>query len=94
MAHVCRGGVLLNAWMACNIHVLVAGTQVPDRTWLTLKSWLPRLVAKVKVLEHSKMNAEISEYIYQLAWRRSLPPVETTGALLCNLYRIVRRNGV
>ena len=49
----------------------VAGTQVLDRTWLTLNSWLPRLIPKTKVQEHSKVNPQILEYIYQFALQSS-----------------------
>ena len=72
----------------------VAGTQVLDRTWLALNSWLPCLIPKTKVQEHSKVNPQISEYIYQFAWRRSLEAVETLGALLCHLCTVVHRNRV
>ena len=72
----------------------VAGTQVLDRTWLTLKSWLPRLIPKVKVQQHSKVNHQISGYIHQFAWRQSLGAVETAGALLRHLCTVVRRNRV
>ena len=64
------GGLLV---VSCRLLVMAAGRTStcfpcggrakPGPHMAALKSWLPLLVAKVKVLERSKMNAEILEYI-------------------------------
>ena len=51
----------------------VAGTQVIDRSWKSLKNFLPQhMCLKFKEKGHSKMHPSVPEYIYMWTWRQSL----------------------
>ena len=51
----------------------VAGTQMLDRSWQSLESFLPQhMQMKCKEKGHSKMHGNVPQYIYMWAWRQSL----------------------
>lgn len=67
----------------------VSGTQVLDRTWKSLKDWLPRLVPKP--LRESMLNETIELLVYQWSWRRS-QDITDAGDFLRKLQALVRKS--
>ena len=53
----------------------VAGTQVLDRSWQSLKTFLPpKLSAKLKVDGDSALNPAVKQQLFMWKWRASLGP--------------------
>ena len=51
----------------------VAGTQTLDRSWKSLKMFLPHhMVLKHKDRGHSTMHPSVSQYVFMWCWRCSL----------------------
>ncbi|CAL1167514.1 unnamed protein product [Cladocopium goreaui] len=51
----------------------VAGTQTLDRSWRSLKTFLPKgTTVKQKIQGHSCMHPSVPQYMYMWAWRQSL----------------------
>ena len=67
----------------------VSGTQVLDRTWKSLKDWLPKLVPKLP--KQSMLNESIELMVYQWCWRRS-QNITDAGDFLKKLRPLLRKS--
>ena len=67
----------------------VSGTQVLDRTWKSLKGWLPKLVPKLP--KESMLNESIELMVYQWCWMRS-QDITDAGDFLKKLRPLLRKS--